>query len=138
MGIVKIEDIERIKESCLNSLNHLLNRIHELNAFEFIALIIILSQYLYARYCKYGTRNKNAYEVYPKDIKSALKDTEFGSYARDIILLRNMICHNYGSNTMLVKLHAAKKDKQTLCNFINYLIADKPSMLLAIEAMEGK
>lgn len=121
MGVVKIKDIANIILNCSNKLKSFIDNTDNLTEADFIFLLVLIGQYLYAKYSSYGTLKGNSYYVYPNDIMNAFANTKFKVYARDIILLRNMVCHDYGSDEMIHNFNDFKSDTEMLNDFLKFL-----------------
>ena len=137
MGVVKIKDIANIISNCSHKLKSFIDNMNSLTEADFIFLLILLGQYLYAKYSYYGTLKGSSYHIYPNDIMNAFASTKFKEYAQDIILLRNMVCHDYGSTEMIHKLNTFKKDTETLNEFLKYLFPAS-SFSSSISKMSGE
>ena len=126
MGVVKIKDITNIILNCSHKLMSFIDNIDNLTEADFIFLLVLIGQYLYAKYSSYGTLKGNSYYVYPNDIMNAFANTKFKIYARDVILLRNIVCHDYGSDEMIHSFNDFKSDTETLNEFLKYLFPVSP------------
>ena len=120
MGEINKAKIKHIIKNCKTVLVEYINKA-ELTDADYIYILIILSQYLYARYAEYGILNDNIYTIYPNDVYNGLCDTRYAEYARSIIILRNLICHDYGSKSCISKLNTFKNDTETLNDFLKFL-----------------
>ena len=101
MGLIYAGRTGEILESCkpkLKSYKKKLDDYPVLPEGDIIFLLILISQYLYAKYYSFGTPNGNGYDVYPNTIYQALKNTGLGSFAKHVIELRNSVCHEYGTD----------------------------------------
>lgn len=137
MGVVKIKDIANIISNCSHKLKSFIDNMDNLTEADFVFLLVLIGQYLYAKYSSYGTLKGNSYYVYPNDIMNAFADTKFKLYARDLILLRNMVCHDYGSVETIHNFHDFKEDTKTLNEFLKYLFPAS-SFSSSVSKMSGE
>lgn len=124
MGEVDIDSICDIIKNCESKLKQFIGRIRQLNESEHIFFIILLSQYLYARYCDRGKLRGSKYYIVPYDVDTALNGTGLSSAAVNLIYLRNSICHNYGSENMNTMWDQYIADVDTIEDLLKYLFSD--------------
>lgn len=124
MGKISKDERCQILNNCSVKLKTYLNKLSMLSEDSLIVLIIILGQYLFARYSIYGKFDGITYTVYTNTITDNLCDDRFINMASAIIRLRNLIAHNYGSDSMVLDMSKIKDNIEDLNEFLKYLLED--------------
>lgn len=125
MGLVRVNRTGEILESCKPKIKEYKKKLDKhplLPEGDIIFLLILLSQYLYAKYYKYGTPNGADYDVYPNTIYNALKDTGLGSFAKNIVELRNSVCHEYGTDRTTAELLQLVDNINKLRDLVDFIV----------------
>lgn len=134
MGELDIRNVKDIIHSCSTELSKCVGKLSNLDDEHFMFMIIILTQLIYAKYYKLGYIKNNICKISVRDIRKT--DSKYNDLAISIILLRNMICHQYGSVDMNKLYYKIRNKSDEINNFIRYLIYDD-SLQLAINKMNG-
>jgi hypothetical protein len=146
MGLVRVGRTGEILELCKPKIKEYKKKldIHPiLPEGDIIFLLILLSQYLYAKYYKYGTPNGDDYDVYPNTIYKALKDTGLGSFAKNVIELRNSVCHEYGTDKTTAELLQLVDNINKLKDLVDFVVRtykedEKPNKPVVLIVGQGK
>ena len=74
-----------------------MDNIRDLNEGDYVLMLIVLTRYLYAKYYKCGIVRGDKCNIVAKDLKRSDLSGKCVKTAIQLINLRNMICHEYGS-----------------------------------------
>ena len=126
MGLIDIDRIPSIITNCSKRLKLILkSNLYSMSEEYAILILVILSQFIYAKYSKYGIiKNNNKVEMLPSYIRDAFKDIKFYNYAVSIITLRNKVCHDYGSEDTNVRLEIFKDETDKLKEFLEFVLEE--------------
>lgn len=91
-----------------------------------LILMVLLGEYLFARYCVNGSYGNGFYLVYPSTVKESMRGTKYAGISEYVITLRNIIAHNYGSEYMNIRLKLIRNNQNILNNFLKFLLIDYP------------
>lgn len=125
MGKVSKEEREQILLNCSTKLKTYINKLHDISEDSLFILIILLGQYLFARYSIFGKFDGVNYTVYTKHITDNLCIDEYRNLTTIIIRLRNLIAHNYGSNSMALDMNSIRGNLDTLNDFLEFLLCSE-------------
>lgn len=125
MGIINKDNVSSILLNCSNWLRKYINNLNNLTESEYCMIIVVLGQYLYAKYCTSGILKGDSYYIYPNDIERALLNTKFSKYSKSIIILRNYICHDFNSEDMIINMQGLLSNLDKLNDFLAFLFNDK-------------
>ena len=120
MGEINIKDRDAILNNSRRELVEMCSSIQNMCERQVALLIIILAQYLYALSCVECKVVDGKYRVFAKDVSKFIKEP-WSMYAKEIVLLRNNLCHNYGDGDTMHKLREIYSDLNTLLEFTIYL-----------------
>lgn len=124
MGKISKDEREQILLNCSAKLKTYIDKIKTLNEDSLMILIILLGQYLFARYSIYGKFDGVNYTVYVSDVTDNISSNKFTDLILLVVKLRNLIAHNYGSNTMMVNIGLVRSEQELLNEFLKYLLED--------------
>lgn len=122
MGVISVDKINDILNGAKDTIAGLFEKIDSLTLYQVYFLIIIIGQYLYARFASNGTLNGDEYEIVPRDVRNAISSKTWAPYAENIILARNTICHEVGhEEAMRNKVNKIANNKSQIKMFLKYL-----------------
>lgn len=135
MGELGIRFINKVITDCGKRISEYINRIDNIDEGNFALLLILLTQTIYAKYYTAGAIRGTSCIITPKDLNKVM--TKYYRTATDVILLRNLICHQYGSDKMHRSFIDMRNRSEELNSFIKYLLKQDDPLQAAINKMNG-
>lgn len=134
MGELNVNDIPYIINNCSNRLLKYIDKVKSLNEESFIFMLIILTQLPYAKYYKAGRIKGNTCRIVPRDLCKVIEESKLVS---DIILLRNLACHQYGSRLMKNQYSSVRTRDEDVNILLKKLLKQDDPLQSAINKMNG-
>jgi hypothetical protein len=114
MGEINNNEIQPTIDNVGAWLSYEINNIDNYSIKEFMLLLIITTQFLYAICAKNNIVEpiKGKYRVFATSVKKLFNSQEFSEYAESLVNTRNLICHNFNSEeckSSVAKLYTNRK-----------------------------
>lgn len=107
-------------DSYKRELSEMFKYLYKLTKWELVTLISVTSQYLYTLYCTSENKQRDKCDIYANIVELKL-GVEWGSYGKDLFLLNDKLCNNYGDVDVMKSLEVVYNEIDKLSKFIQYL-----------------
>lgn len=125
MGEINKDNVNEVKVACAKVLCEYLNIINTLDEVNLLYFLVILTQYVYAKFYKCGKIYNNKYYVYSKNIEFIFAKAGFAGYFTILVDLRNALCHEYGTYTHFKTLREFRRIRFSVPDFLFYVLSDE-------------